>query len=395
MTEDVERFTKSCAICKKIKPKRRVEMDPEGEHFLHESYPMESLSIDTLGPLPEDQVKNQYIIVIVDDFSNFVGLYPALSTEAMEYLKAMVAWIGMFGVPKKIRTDQGTQFTAGISKDLSELLGFNHVLNVPYHLQANSLVERRNAEVMKHLRALVFEKRIRTVWSQYLPLVQRIMNYTLDGSIGMQPARVIFGNMLPIQIAMDMPESWQNRSINLYLGALRETQNILIQATQEYLQETRRKRTRSGKRSILHGQPVEVGNYVLLRYPSRPPDKLAGIYRGPMVVVAKERDDIVEVLDLVSNHTMHKHIDRVVHFELEPNMTREDVLAIAAVDSDNYIVDHIVDHRQHGTNIRKWEFLVRWEGYEPAEDTWLPWTEVKNLAALDAYSRLHPDLKLG
>ena len=47
-------------------------------------------------------------------------------------------------------------------------------------------------EVLTHLRALVYENRIKEHWSHYLPLVQRIINYTIDGSIGTQPALVIF-----------------------------------------------------------------------------------------------------------------------------------------------------------------------------------------------------------
>ena len=65
------------------------------------------------------------------------------------------------------------------------------------------------------------------------------------------------------------------------------------------------------------------------------------------------------------------------------------------MDSDDFVVEQIVDHRQNGSHIRHWEFLVRWKGYEPSEDTWLPWSEVKDLAALDLYSEQHPELKLG
>ena len=61
-------------------------------------------------------------------------------------------------------------------------------------------------EVLTHLRALVYENRIKEYWSHYLPLVQRIINYTIDGSIKTQPVRVIFGGMIDSDIAMDLPE---------------------------------------------------------------------------------------------------------------------------------------------------------------------------------------------
>jgi len=49
-------------------------------------------------------------------------------------------------------------------------------------------------EVGAHLRALVFEYRMKSEWSYYLPLVQRILNYTEEGSIGTQHGRVLFGD---------------------------------------------------------------------------------------------------------------------------------------------------------------------------------------------------------
>ena len=68
------------------------------------------------------------------------------------------------------------------------------------------MAERRMKEVGAHLRALVYEYRIKSEWSHYLPLVQRILNYTVDGSIGTQPGRVIFGDMVDCDLAMDSPE---------------------------------------------------------------------------------------------------------------------------------------------------------------------------------------------
>ena len=85
-----------------------------------------------------------------------------------------------FGVTKEIRPDGGSQFTSKLSEVLFALLGYKHLVVVPYRPQANGLAERRMTEVMKHLRALVFEKRIKDNWSHYLRLAQRIINYLAD-----------------------------------------------------------------------------------------------------------------------------------------------------------------------------------------------------------------------
>ena len=74
------------------------------------------------------------------------------------------------------------------------------------------MAERRMKEVGAHLRALVYEYRIRSEWSHYLPLVQRIINYTVDGSIGTQPDRVIFGDMVGCDLARNLPEGTTGRN---------------------------------------------------------------------------------------------------------------------------------------------------------------------------------------
>ena len=99
---------------------------------------------------------------------------------------------------------------------------------------------------MKHLRALVFEKRIKANWSHYLPLAQRIINYSVNGSIGTQPSRVIFGDIVNCDLAMDLPRTWEGRNLIDSLVKLREGQARLIKVTQEFLSRNQRKRTIDG-----------------------------------------------------------------------------------------------------------------------------------------------------
>jgi transposase InsO family protein len=152
-------------------------------HHMYSVNPLEESSLDTLEPLPEDEFGNRYVVVILDNFSKFIGLYSATSTSTRDFVSALLKWIGIFGLPKKIRSDGGSQFTSNLAQELRIVLGFDHLVVIPYHPQANSLVERRMKEIMIHLRALIYEKRIKSEWSHFLPLVQRIMNYSVEGSV--------------------------------------------------------------------------------------------------------------------------------------------------------------------------------------------------------------------
>jgi hypothetical protein len=44
--------------------------------------PWERVNIDTIGPLPEDELGYKYIIAIIDCFSRFLELHPAKDATA-------------------------------------------------------------------------------------------------------------------------------------------------------------------------------------------------------------------------------------------------------------------------------------------------------------------------
>jgi hypothetical protein len=395
MRQEVTAWISECGICQKIKWQRPVNWEDEAIHHLYSVNPLEELSVDTLGPLPEDEFGNRYVVVILDNFSKFIGLYSATSTSTRDFVSALLKWIGIFGLPKKIRSDGGSQFTSNLAQELRIVLGFDHLVVIPYHPQANSLVERRMKEIMIHLRALVYEKRIKSEWSHFLPLVQRILNYSVDGSIGTQPARVLFGEIAFSDIAMDLPSEWANRDSLEFLSKLREAHSTLIRVTQDYLKKNQRKRSVNGRAKASEVTKFSIGDFVLLSYPSRPPNKLAGLYRGPMIITSIDRPDIIQVRDLITNKLSMVHTSRLRAFRHPKEMTTEEAAALAATDLDEFHVESIVDHEGEGKDPKKWKFRVRWLGYEPEDDTWLKWSAVKDLEALDTYSQANPHLNLG
>ena len=106
----------------KIKWQRPEKWEDMVEHHLYSVAPLSALSIDTLGPFPEDESGMRYIILIVDNFSEFVGLYPANSTSTLGFVKSILSWVGIFGVSKTLRSDGESQFTSNIAQALKDIL---------------------------------------------------------------------------------------------------------------------------------------------------------------------------------------------------------------------------------------------------------------------------------
>ncbi len=172
------------------------------------------IHLDHIGPLTKDAHGNEYILVIIDAFSRWVELFPTKSTTAAETASVILNHIGRFGSPEVIHTDQGPFFHNEL--ELLRLCAIENSFATAYSSEENGIVERANQEVMRHLRALLFDSRVHDKWSfEQLPLVQRIMNTVEKTSTGVTPADLILSHsirltshiMSPISGSVDSRES--------------------------------------------------------------------------------------------------------------------------------------------------------------------------------------------
>jgi hypothetical protein len=213
---DVEKFIKKCPACQKMSfIKQAIETQP----FTLASYsPFDRICVDAIGPLPVDtSTENKYILTVTDAFSRFVQLYPMQGATAEAAMPGLLSYIGLFGIPSEVVSDNGTQFANELVTDLLKVLHTKNVKIHAYSKEENGIVERANKEVNRHLRAIVFDKKIKSNWSRYLPLVQRIMNASVHNTLGVTPAQIVFGNavnldrnLIPIEKEPSQLQSTRN-----------------------------------------------------------------------------------------------------------------------------------------------------------------------------------------
>ena len=125
-------------------------------------------------------------------------LYASIDATALSAAKAPFLVTGLFGAPMQILSDNGPQYVHELIKELLYLMGSDHELTTAYSHQENALVERANKEVLRHLRAIIFNQKVITRWSLALPLVQSIINAELNSNTGCAPAQSIFGNSIDL-----------------------------------------------------------------------------------------------------------------------------------------------------------------------------------------------------
>ncbi len=61
-------------------------------------------------------------MVIIDAFSRFVRLYPILDTTAESAADSLLDWVGLFGIPLEVVSDNGTQFANSLIEGLLSAL---------------------------------------------------------------------------------------------------------------------------------------------------------------------------------------------------------------------------------------------------------------------------------
>ena len=122
MRTDIESYVKNCSLCQTKKALRKVNRAPM-QITNTSSTPFQRLSLDIVGPLPEaGTAQLRFILTLQDDLTKFSAAYPLSNATAEETSECLIHFISLFGIPKTIFTDQGTNFTADLFKKTCQFL---------------------------------------------------------------------------------------------------------------------------------------------------------------------------------------------------------------------------------------------------------------------------------
>ena len=88
---------------------------------------MECVAIDVLGPLPETEQGNKYILIAMDYFSKWPEAYALPNQEAIAVTDVLVSqFFSRFGVPSELPSDQGWNFKSSVFQEARTLLGIHN-----------------------------------------------------------------------------------------------------------------------------------------------------------------------------------------------------------------------------------------------------------------------------
>ncbi len=153
------------------------------------------LHIDLVGPLPQSSSGFTHLLTEVDCSTRWAEAIPLRSTTTDACVSALIdGWIARFGIPQRITSDRGPQFTSSLWSTLSSRLGVKSQLTSPCHPQANGAVERFHCRLKDALRARLAG----SDWPAHLPWILLGLWVAPREDSGISAAELVYGCALSL-----------------------------------------------------------------------------------------------------------------------------------------------------------------------------------------------------
>lgn len=194
LVRDVARFVDSCHECKTNKP-HRSNKEPM---FITPTpqKPFDRIVVDTIGPLPLTTLGNKYAVTIICDLTKYIISAPIPNKEAATVAKAIVQnSILIYGTPKEILSDMGTEYRNSILEEICKTLQIQHDFSTPYHHETVGSIERNHRTFNEYVRAYLSENN--NDWDELLSYFTLCYNTTPHSSFNHRysPFELVFGRI--------------------------------------------------------------------------------------------------------------------------------------------------------------------------------------------------------
>ena len=131
MRTDVIVYCRSCLSCQKVKPPKQYNVAPLVP--IKAEFPMDIVAFDLVGPLKETPRGNKYVLIQTCMFSKWVHLSSLSIIKTIRVAPALLEFFLVFGLPRRILSDCGTNFQSKLMNELWDLLDIHKLRTSSYH----------------------------------------------------------------------------------------------------------------------------------------------------------------------------------------------------------------------------------------------------------------------
>ena len=144
---------------------------------------------------------NKYLVIIRDDLSSYIWLWPTEDTTTASAAEVLCVWIGVFGAMHWLVSDQGSHFKNRLISEFSDELQTKHHLMTAYSPCANGSVERIFREVIRAYKALLSKWKLGAKdWPSAAEAVQSVINHAPSKRLGLRSADVAGVYRTPLEV---------------------------------------------------------------------------------------------------------------------------------------------------------------------------------------------------
>ena len=168
MNEDSMEFVRKCDKCQRFS--KIPCAAPNELKQMQSPWPFAVWGIDLIGSLPTGKGGVKYAVVAVDYFTKWAEAEPLATITTKKVLDFVIKNIVCrYGLPRKIVSDNGTQFDSDLFTDFCEKHGIIKSFSSVAHPQANGQVEAMNKMLKDTLKKRLEEAK--GAWPEQLPEV--------------------------------------------------------------------------------------------------------------------------------------------------------------------------------------------------------------------------------
>lgn len=306
MFKDVRNYIKNCPSCQANKSGKNNKLPMALVTTSTQIF--EKLYLDIVGPLPETDNANKYILTMQDDLSKFSVAVPLTSFDAKTVAHALVDhFMLIFGSPKIILTDQGTNFLSDLFAEVCQIFRIKKLKTTSYHPQTNGALERSHRTLKEYLRHYVDSNL--NDWDYWITKAMFIYNTTPHTSTNFTPFKLLFGHeaLIPSQITKpDLHVHTYNDYIQEMLTKLHAIRKQARENIDKSKVQSKGRYDRNAKLITFH-----VGDKVLYKIQVR--KSLDPMWNGPYSVIKINSPENTTIFINRRNRRVHNNNLKLFH----------------------------------------------------------------------------------
>ena len=356
-------YCKSCLLCQIMKAGKPLVPCPGSIDDNMVGAPGLCLHLDCTKLTKTERGKT-HCLNIMCSFSRFCHFLGIRNPSGRQSADKLVKYIGIFGCPTRIVSDNGTEFNNALVSRLCEVLSVNPSFITAYNSRGNGVVERPWSSLKEIVRC--FANKYVHNWDILLPLFRLAVNSTINRSTGYSPFFLHFGRhpITPFEASIASTHVTK-RTISDYVDLIRNELPTIFQIVRERSIDLSRANAINRLSNSKSDNVLKPGELVMMRnhyFEKGDSKKLLPKYKRTIYeVVSHPTGQAYQLRNLTTGLLNNALVNARELKRFHPDR-------IGMMEPGTYEISRIISKRSING---KTEYLVEWLGFSGRHNSWV------------------------